>query len=134
MGLDAYTKERGENNFRILFQCGYIRYAYLLKKIVYAYNKELGKIFSELVDSGECATNEQVKKWNKLCDDDLDLLLLHSDCGGKFTPKECSEIYSAIKDIKIDIGENEMWCLELFENIKEAFNHCRKKRVNLYYG
>lgn len=76
--------------------------------------------------------DEDVEYWNAHCNDDVDILILHSDCDGKLTPKECRRVYNAIKDIKIEvdpIGYYEA----LLEDLKELLLFCARHRVNMWF-
>lgn len=44
-------------------------------------------------------SDEEVALWDAHCNGDLDILIWHSDCGGKFSPQECRKIYNAMKNI-----------------------------------
>ena len=71
---------------------------------------------------------EEIKEWNNLCNDDLDIFLWHSDCDGKLTPKECKKIYDAMKDLKVEMNYYDMHQLWL-----NMLRHCYKHRVNMYF-
>ena len=86
--------------------------------------------------TGNRLTEEQKNRWNEICNDDLDLLLFHSDCDGKFAPQECRRIYNAIKDLHMDMqGHNYtvMKQYNMLEHWKNIFLHCAKRRVTLRY-
>lgn len=118
------------------FDCGYITYGNFLIRLAYAYNQEIGEMYEDVVYNHTELTVAQVKRWNEIGNDDLDLLLFHSDCDGKFTSKECGRIYNAIKDLQMDMyGHNYgiMKPYNMLEHWKNIFLHCYKRRVNLYY-
>lgn len=80
--------------------------------------------------------DEWYTAWGGQCNDDLDILIFHSDCGGKFTPQECRKIYNAMKNLTSDLeGHNYgvMKPYNMFEHWKAIFKHCADRRVNLYY-
>lgn len=134
MGLDVKAKgltaETG-------FSCGYITYGKFVAELVkVAYGERCCDIFWNTVVWGKEATAEEVEHWNEKCNDDLDILIMHSDCDGKFTPKECRKIYNAMKDLYSDMqGHNYgvMKSYNMFEHWKAIFKHCADRRVNLYY-
>lgn len=81
-------------------------------------------------------TKEEIEEWNKLCNNDLDIFLFHSDCEGKFTPQECRKIYNVMKNLKVEMsGHNyiEMKQYNMHEHWLHIFKQCYKKRVNLYF-
>lgn len=120
------------------FYCGYITYGNFLKELaISAYGSEMGRIYKEVDFEGRKPTDEEIELWNKNCNDDLDLLLFHSDCDGKFSWKECRKIYNAIKDLHMDMqGHNygAMKPYNMLEHWKNIFLHCARHRVNLYYS
>lgn len=68
--------------------------------------------------------------------DPIAMLLFHSDCDGKFTPKECRTIYESIKDLHMDMeGHNygDMKPYNMLERWKDMFLYCAKHRVNMYF-
>lgn len=117
------------------FNCGYLTYGRFLINLAYAYNQEIGEIFENICNGNELSETEEIR-WNEICDDGLDLLLFHSDCDGKFTWKECKQIYNAIKDLHMDMMGHNYGVMEpynMLEHWKNIFAHCAKRRVNLYY-
>lgn len=134
MGLDVKAKgltaETG-------FSCGYITYGnFILELIKVAYGEECYNIFRNSMLYGTTFTEEDAELWNEKCNDDLDILIFHSDCDGKFTPKECRKIYNAMKDLYSDMqGHNYgvMKSYNMFEHWKAIFKYCADRRVNLYY-
>lgn len=134
MGLDVKAKgltaETG-------FSCGYITYNnFILELIRVAYGERCYNIYRNSILYGKTFTEEDAEYWNERCNDDLDILILHSDCDGKFTPKECRKIYNAMKDLHSDMmGHNYgiMKPYNMFEHWKAIFKHCADRRVNLYY-
>lgn len=119
------------------FNCGYLTYGTFLKKLAeVAYGKEMGRIYERFHD-WTLLEKDDLSNWNKNCNDDLDLLLFHSDCDGKFSWKECRKIYNAIKDLHMDMqGHNYhvMKPYNMLEHWKNIFLHCARRRVNLYYS
>lgn len=118
------------------FDCGYLTYGLFLRKLAHTYNEEIGEMFESMC-GGNPLTEQQENRWNEICNDDLDLLLFHSDCSGKFTPQECRRIYNAIKGLRMDMqGHNYgvMKTYNMLEHWKNIFLHCAKRRVNLYYS
>lgn len=135
MGLTTRAKGLDEKTG---FDCGYITYgAFIMELIKVAYGEKCYEIYKRSLFSGEPFTDEEEEYWNCHCNDDLDLLIFHSDCDGKFTPQECRKIYNAMKDLKSDmIGHNYivMEQYNMFEHWKAIFKHCADRRVNLYYS
>lgn len=119
------------------FSCGYMTYGKFIMELVrVAYGERCYHIFKNEVLFKEPPTAREVEYWNERCNDDLDILILHSDCDGKFTPKECRKIYNAMKDLHSDMqGHNYgvMKTYNMFEQWKSIFKHCADRRVNLYF-
>lgn len=133
MGLRAYAKGLNE---KTEFNCGYLAYMDFRKGLAYAYNKEIGEMFESLLNGGDLTVEQEIR-WNEICNDDLDVLLFHSDCDGKFTWQQCRRIYNAIKDLHMDMqGHNYgvMKPYNMLEHWKNIFLHCAKRHVNLYYS
>lgn len=118
------------------FNCGYFTYMRFLINLAHAYNPEIGQMYERICNGGHSLDDCEEARWDELGNDDLDLLLFHSDCSGKFTPQECRKIYNVIKDLKMDMqGHNYgvMKFYNMLEHWKNIFLHCAKRRVNLYY-
>lgn len=131
MGLDTQAKGLSYENG---YHCGCIRFNIYRNIVAESYNPRLGELYHKSLLND--LTENEIKEWNSLCNDDLDIFLWHSDCDGKFTPKECRKIYNAMKDLKIDMqGHNyvTMGLYNMHERWLNIFKHCYKKRVNLYF-
>lgn len=123
------------------YDCGYITFGLFRMRLADAYNEEIGSLYRKWYNSGfpfnPGLTDEEIKRYNELCNSDLDLFLFHSDCDEKLTPKECKKIYKAIKDLKMDMmmGHNygDMKPYNMLERFKMMFLHCWKFRVNMYF-
>lgn len=119
------------------FDCGYVTYGtFIMELVKAAYGERCYNIFRASMLACVPFDEEAEKYWNSVCNDDLDLLIFHSDCDGKFTWQECRRIYKAIKDLKSDMqGHNYtvMKPYNMFEHWKEMFRLCWKHRNNMYY-
>ena len=132
MGLDVSVKGLDRKD---TYHCGYITFGLYRKKVANAYNKRLGELYEKTYI--EDLTKEEIKEWNGICNDDLDIFLWHSDCEGKLTPQECRKIYNAMKDLKVEMqGHNyiEMNVYDMHKLWLNMFKHCYQKRVNMYFG
>lgn len=119
------------------FNCGYITYGnFLMQLVKTAYGDRCYEIFREAIIRARHFTDEDAEWWNAHCNDDLDILIWHSDCDGKFTPKECRKIYNAMKDLSMDMQGHNYWVMKpynMLEHWKAIFKHCAARGVNLYY-
>lgn len=134
MGLDAGAKGLSWEDG---FHCGYITYGNFLINLAHTYNEEFGQLYEKWYLSREPITQEEVDRMNEISDKGLDILLLHSDGDGKFTPKECRMIYNSIKDFHMDMmGHNyvTMNYYNMLDHWKNIFLHCARRRVNLWYS
>ena len=135
MGLSIRVKGFNED----IYDSGYGGFTHFRVAIAKAYNEEFGKLYEDWVWCS-MTSNEFPKqdsdRINELANDDLNLLLLHSDCDGKLTPKECKRIYKITKDLKCDYpqcnyttytGKNQ---LEVFN---KALLYCWKHKVNMWF-
>ena len=131
MGLDVHAKGMPP------YSISYIRYgtfrAELVRKV---YGDECYNIFMIPPFIWNETPHEEIQTyigyWNSVCNEDLDLFLLHSDCDGKFTPQECKRILKALKPIELDLPDRDM--SNMLDNWKAMFRHCAKRRVNMYFG
>ena len=134
MGLDVRAKGLTDETG---FSCGYITYGrFIMELIKVAYGEGCYDIYRNSLFDCAPFTEKEVEYWNVRCNDDLDILIFHSDCDGKFTPTECRKIYNAMKDLHSDMqGHNYgvMKPYNMFEHWKAIFKHCADRRVNLYY-
>ena len=131
MGLDISVTGL---SYKETYHCGYITFNLYRKKIASAYNQRLGDLYEKSFK--EDLTDEEIEEWNKLCNDDLDIFLWHSDCDGKFTPQECKKIYNVLKDLKIEMtGHNyvDMNYYNMHHLWLNMLKHCYKRRVNMYF-
>lgn len=123
MGLDFSIK--GVKNDDCL-HCSYLGFYLLRREIVKAYyGEKMHEIYIK-----DNATEKEIEYWNKHCNDDLDILLMHSDCDGKLTPKESGKIYAVIKDLEFDTDNP---CERQFNIFKNNLLHSKKHRVNIYF-
>ena len=136
MGLTATAKGLTDETG---YDCGYITFGIYCREVAKAYNEEFGEIYEKWCKTAftrEPLTEDECKRWNEICNDDLDIFLTHSDCDGKFTPQECRKIYNAMKGLKIDMqGHNYgvMKPYNMHEHWVAMFKHCADRRVNLYF-
>ncbi|MGX8833989.1 hypothetical protein ACWG0P_07225 [Amedibacillus sp. YH-ame6] len=134
MGLDISIKGM---SYEDTYHCGYITFGLYRCAVATAYNKEFGEIYEKPYKNFFYESNEEdIKRWNELCNDDLDLFLNHSDCGGKLTWKECKKIYDVMKDLKVNMrGHNyaTMNEYDMHQQWLNMFKFCATKRVNMYF-
>lgn len=133
MGLYAYAKGLSKEE---CYDCGYITFGIYRQRVAEAFNKRLGELYKKYYQDIEL-TKEETDEWNKLCNDDLDIFLFHSDCEGKFTPQECKKIYNVMKNLKIEMTGHNYGIMKQYDMHKywlHIFKHCYKRRVNLYFG
>lgn len=134
MGLYATAKGLTDET---CFNCGYITYGnFILNLVKAAYDDKCYEMYEDCLMSRRGFSQSEVEYWNAHCNDDLDILIWHSDCNGKFTPKECRKIYNALKNLKMDMEGHNYLIMEpynMLEHWKNIFKHCADRRVNLYY-
>lgn len=126
MGIDLKNRKR---NLRM----SYITFGLLRQCVAYSYNQEMGLLYRKWYNTSITGglTQQEVDRYNELNNSDLDILLLHSDCDGRLTRKECKKIYNVIKDIKFDLFPN--WeredLYERFEELKQML----KDNYTIYF-
>lgn len=127
MGLDIHIKglEREDT-----YHCGYITFNLYRKNVASAYNERLGELYKKTFKDE--LQPEEIKEWNNLCNDDLDIFLWHSDCDGKLTPEECKKIYNELKKLNVkDLPYSDKWTMQkLWLNMLQF---CYKHRVNMWF-
>lgn len=118
------------------YDCGYITYGVFLMNLVDTmYGKFYGDIFSAWYREKNPSADD-LEMFNRKVPEDIRIWLRHSDCDGKFTPKECRAIYESIKDVYMDMeGHNygDMKPYNMLERWKDMFLYCAKHRVNMYF-
>lgn len=133
MGLDIQIKGLSREN---TYHAGYIRFANYRMKVAKAFDEILGEIYKKpYLSFGYEYSEEDIKQWNKILPDEnsaMNKFLWHSDCDGKFTPKECKEIYDILKSLNVEemFYDEETTMHELWLNM---FRYCYKHRVNMWF-
>lgn len=132
MGLDLRAKGYEGEEFSI----GYIGFGWIRRCIANSYNEEFGKLYEKpYINFGfREYTQAEVDRWNEICDDDLDILLNHSDCDGKLTWQECKKIIKALN--KIDFKYPDEWRQDYKEKyyiLKDMIRYCAENRRTLYF-
>ena len=132
MGLTVRIK-----GYEGAYDCGYITYGnFIMRLIKEAYGDQCYEIFQRSLFTRRPFTELDEKIWAEHQNDDLELWIWHSDCDGKFTPKECRAIYESIKDLHMDmVGHNygDMKPYNMLERWKDMFLYCARHRVNMYF-
>lgn len=128
MGIDIRPKNRNGRTYHSTYGA----YFALRSMIAHSYSSDLGNMF----DSINIATSEDVQHWNDICDNDLDLLLLHSDCEGKLAPDECRRILKAIDKIefRVDTECPEELYKNLYNDLVATLEYASQHNVNLYFS
>lgn len=130
MGLDIHIKglEREDT-----YHGSYTHFANYRRNIVQAFNKNLSEIYDKGYYNFDYKfTKQDIKQWNNLCNDDLDIFIWHSDCDGKLTPKECKKIYNELRWLNIqDLYYSNKYTMHSLWLSMLQF--CYKHRVNMYF-
>lgn len=115
---------------------GYIGFGWIRQCIATSYNEEFGRLYEKPYKDFRFKgyTQEEIDRWNEICDDDLDILLNHSDCDGKLTYQECGKIIKALD--KIDFKYSDDWREDYKEKyyiLKDMIRYCAKSRRTLWF-
>lgn len=113
-------------------EIGHLSFFVLRTKIAYAYSEELGDMYVHLASNRHHLTDEEIAKWNTNCDDDLDLLLWHSDVDGELTAEECERLNAVLK--KLDIKFEDEHFLFLYDELFKLLAHCCKEKVPMLFS
>lgn len=133
MGLDIEIKGLNRED---TYHAGYMRFANYRVKVAKAFNKTIGEIYEKPYKHYDYKfTEEDTRRWNEFLPDEnspMNKFLWHSDCDGKFTPKECKEIYNILKDLNVEetFYNTNYTMHELWLNM---FKYCYKHRVNMRF-
>lgn len=110
---------------------GYGSFSGMRCRIAKAYSDKHGNLYEMMLRSFRTGLPADFdEQWNDGCNDDLDILLWHSDCDGKLTPQECGKIYNVLKTLNIEDLQDEA---SFYNNFLEMLQHCKTKRVNMYF-
>lgn len=113
-------------------EVGYLSFYVLRTKIAYAYSEELGDRYLRLTKNPHTLTEEEIAEWNTNCNDDLDLLLWHSDMDGKLTVEECERLNTVLKKLEIKFEDEHF--LFLFDEFFKLLEHCCKEKVPMLFS
>jgi len=131
MGLDLRANDYPNEPLHI----GYIGFGIVRKQIAKSYNEELGKLYEKTYSMFDNQlTEEEGSRYNEICDDDLDILLNHSDCDGKLTTQECKKIIKSLN--KFEFQYPDEWRQDYKEKyyvLKDMIDWCAKNRRTLYF-
>lgn len=129
MGLSLQAKGFDKN-----INIGYGGFSLVRKEIALAYSEKHGKLYEQMLKNiRQSLSDNFINEWNDGCNDDLDILLWHSDCDGKLTPKECRKIYRVLEHLDVKFDVEQIYYKDFFKDLKEILMHCFKRRVNLYF-
>lgn len=138
MGLSVSAKGLDKT-----YDCGYITFYSFRKELAKTYNKKIGELYEKWINEG--LTDEECDYFDNNCPEGLILFLSHSDCDGKFSPKECKLVYDSIKNLSMDMeghnygliknpdGTKSMETYNMLERWQYMFKYCYKRRVNMYF-
>lgn len=110
---------------------GFTNYRRLIAK---TYNNRLGELYHiALLKSlrDEDLSTEEIEEWNKLCNEDLDIFLWHSDCDGKLTVKECRKVYKILKEYESNLFPFPY--NQLHDKFLSNLKFCIDNRRNMYF-
>jgi len=133
MGLNVIIKGLSREN---TYHGGYIRFADYRTKVAKAFNETIGEIYQKPYAYLDYKfSQDDLKQWNTILSNKnapMNKFLWHSDCDGKFTPKECKEIYDILKNLNVEetFYDEETTMHELWLNM---FRYCYKHRVNMWF-
>lgn len=131
MGLDIKIKGM---SYEETYHCGYITFRSYRCAVAKAWNQEFGKIYEKQFTKK--ISNEDIKRWNELCNDDLDIFLNHSDCDGKLTWQECRAIYKVMKDLDVKMQGHNYGTMNYYDMHTLWLNmlkYCWKNRVTMRF-
>ena len=134
MGI-CLTSRKSDYSFNLSYNAFYM----LRANICYAFDRELGKAYSNVLLSIDNPKeyDEKIKQIltdDRFKDEDIDIIrfFFDSDREGKCVYKTCKKIYDLIKDI--DFKENKYLNKNDYDEIKLFFKECyQKRRMMIWY-
>lgn len=132
MGLDLRADGYPKEGLHI----GYIGFGVIRRQIAKSYNERLGEIYEKPYKNWDFSySQEEIEEYNSLCDDDLDILLNHSDCEGRMKYHECRKVIRALDRIEFKYPDDwrQDW-KEKYYILKDMIRYCAKNRKRLYFG
>ena len=127
MGV-AFTSKGFDKTLRLSYSGFSVFRMYIAK----SFSKKHGELYSQLLRSFGSVGNDFYRKWNEDNDEDLDLLLFHSDCDGVIRPKEAKLIYNSLSKLTVDF-EGDDFYKEFYVDFLELLQHSYKRRVLIYF-
>lgn len=126
MGLALMCK--GHDTLHI----GYGGFSIFRKQIAQAYSEKHGSLYSDmLMNLRKPLPDNFNEMWNDGCDDNLDILLWHSDCDGRLTPQESRMILNSLK--KLTINFEDEYYETFYKNFLSLLEHSKKRRVIIFF-
>lgn len=123
MGLDITCK--GHKGLYI----GYVGFARYRIELLNTYNKS-GKLTAIFLQNN--ISNDECKLWEDICKDKaLEKFILHSDCDGKFSYKECKEIYESLEELTPKMEDD--WFMEFHLKMIDILKFAYKNRRNVFF-
>ena len=131
MGLGIYIKGL---DYKDSFHSSYSGFTFYRQKIANAYNPRLGELYDiariKFLNNEDLSV-EEIEEWNKICNDDLDIFLWHSDCDGKLTVKECRKVYKILKEYDYNLFPFPF--NDLHKKFLSNLKFCIDNRRNMYF-
>lgn len=131
MGLDL----RADGYEKEPLHIGYIGFGVIRQQIAKSYNKRIGELYEKFSQIfGGSLTPEEIEEYNLICDDDLDILLNHSDCDGVLKYHECRKVIRALD--RLDFKYPDEWRQDYKEKyyiLKDMIRYCAKNQKRLYF-
>lgn len=129
MSLDTYVKGMPREEG---FHAAYAAFNRFREAVADAFDHEIGVIYKK-----RWVSIEDAVIWNAKISKPMEEFLLHSDCSGKFTYKQCKDIYNELNKLSVDFiyvcpynGDVNFNMLEHWKNI---FKYCWKHRLTLWF-
>lgn len=129
MGLDTYVKGMPREDG---FHAPCFTFNRFREAIADAFDSEIGIIYrKKWIDEKDCEI------WNSKVPQPLEDFLLHSDCSGKFTYRQCRDIYNVFNELPVEfIYIGPYHCdtrFNMLEHWKNILKYCWKHRRTLWF-
>lgn len=107
---------------------GYRHFSLMRQGIAAAYSPKHGELYDEIISfRNRLDFDKIVEQWNDGCNDDLDILLMRSDCDGQLSVDECRRVLRVLKTLQVSFEDEVLQ--KNYSDFLDILMHCVKKRV-----
>lgn len=115
---------------------GYAGFGFIRCCIATSYNEELGKLYEKPYKCfGYQYTQAEIDRYNEVCNDDLDILLNHSDYDGTLSSADCKKIFAVLHGLDFKYPSNVRQDQnDTYYLLKDMIEYCAKTGHALHFS